>query len=65
MNNNDDSENTNVQRQFLGTKEGKMKSKGKPSTSGTEEGYCNEATAIGPSADSERHQAKIYRQVLR
>ena len=50
-------ENTNEQQLFLETRNGNIRSSGKPSTAKAEEGYCNEATQSGPLAHSQSHQA--------
>jgi len=49
--------NTNEQQLFLETMNRKFSSNWEPSTSRTEEGYCNEATQSRPSTHSQSHQA--------
>ena len=40
------------------TRNGNIRSSGKPSTPKAEEGYCNEATQGGPFTHSQSHQAQ-------
>ena len=50
--------NTNEEQLFLETRNGNIRSSGKPSTAKAEEGYCNEATQSGPLTHSQSYQAK-------
>jgi hypothetical protein len=50
--------NTNEQQLFLETRNGNIRSKGKPSTPKAEEGYFTEATQSGPLTHSQSHQAQ-------
>jgi len=49
---------TNEQQLFLETRNGNIRSSGKPSAPEAEEGYCNEATQNGPLTHSQSHQAQ-------
>ena len=49
---------TNEQQLFLETRNGNIRSSGKPSTPKAEEGYCNEVTHSGPLTHSQSHQAQ-------
>ena len=48
----------NEEQLFLETRNGNIRSSGKPSTPKAGEGYCNEATQSGPLTRSQSHQAQ-------
>ena len=50
--------NRNEQQLFLETGNGNIRSSGKLSAAKAEEGYCNEATQIGPLTHNQSHQPK-------
>jgi hypothetical protein len=50
--------NTNEQQLFLETRNGNIRSSGKPRTPKVEEGYCNEAAQGRPLTRSQSHQAQ-------
>jgi hypothetical protein len=50
--------NTNEQQLFLETRNGNIRSRGKPQTHNAEEDYCNEATQGRPLTHSQSHQAQ-------
>ena len=50
--------NTNEQQLFLETKNGNIRSSGKPSTPKVEKGYCNEATQTKQLTLNQSHQAQ-------
>ena len=50
--------NTNEEKIFLETRNGNIRSSGKPSTAKAEEGYSNEATQSRPLTHSQSHQAQ-------
>ena len=51
-------ENMNEEQLFLETRNGNIKSSGKPSTPKAKEGYCNEATQSGPLTQIQSHQGQ-------
>jgi len=50
--------NANEEQPYLETRNGNIRSSGKPSAPEAEEGYCNEATQSGPLIHSQRHLAQ-------
>ena len=50
--------NTNEEQLLLETRNGNIRSRGKPSTPKAEKGYCNKATQSGPLTHSQSHQAQ-------
>jgi len=50
--------NTNEEQLFFETRNGNIRSSGKPSTAKAEEGYCNEATQSGPFPHNQSNQAQ-------
>jgi len=56
--NQQNTKNTNEEQLLLETRNGNVRSSGKPSTAKAEEGHCNEATESRPLTHSQSHQAK-------
>jgi len=50
--------NMNEEQLFLESRNGNIRSSGKPSTGKAEEGYCNKATQSRPPTHSQSHQAQ-------